>query len=58
MILTAKLICSWITRRYISIKPGFPECIDDFGFLWFEGEAVVEGVGKLGRGRQRCGRDH
>jgi len=23
--------------------PGFPECIDNFGFLWFEDEAVVAG---------------
>jgi endoglucanase len=28
---------------YIIIKPDFPECIDDFGFLWFEDEAVVAG---------------
>jgi endoglucanase len=28
---------------YIVIKPDFPECIDDFGFLWFEDEAVVAG---------------
>jgi hypothetical protein len=28
---------------YIIIKPDFPECIDDFGFLWFEDEAVVSG---------------
>jgi hypothetical protein len=26
---------------YIVIKPDFPECIDDFGYLWFEHEAVV-----------------
>ncbi|HVU18295.1 MAG TPA: glycoside hydrolase family 9 protein [Candidatus Didemnitutus sp.] len=26
---------------YVIIKPDFPECIDDFGFLWFEDEAVV-----------------
>jgi hypothetical protein len=26
---------------YIIINPDFPECIDDFGFLWFEHEAVV-----------------
>jgi len=26
---------------YTIIKPDFPECIDDFGFLWFEDEAVV-----------------
>ena len=26
---------------YIIIRPDFPECIDDFGFLWFEDEAVV-----------------
>jgi len=29
---------------YIVIKPDFPECIDDFGFLWFEHEAVVAGA--------------
>ncbi|MGA9567285.1 MAG: glycoside hydrolase family 9 protein, partial [Candidatus Korobacteraceae bacterium] len=28
---------------YIIIEPDFPECIDDFGFLWFEDEAVVAG---------------
>jgi hypothetical protein len=28
---------------YIVINPDFPECIDDFGFLWFEDEAVVAG---------------
>ena len=28
---------------YVIIKPDFPECIDDFGFLWFEDEAVVAG---------------
>ncbi|MBV8892466.1 MAG: glycoside hydrolase family 9 protein, partial [Acidobacteria bacterium] len=26
---------------YIIVKPDFPECIDDYGFLWFEDEAVV-----------------
>jgi hypothetical protein len=28
---------------YTIIKPDFPECIDDFGFLWIEDEAVVSG---------------
>jgi endoglucanase len=28
---------------YIIIKPDFPECIDDFAFLWFEDEAVAAG---------------
>jgi hypothetical protein len=28
---------------YIIIKPDFPELIDDFGFLWFEDEAVIAG---------------
>jgi hypothetical protein len=28
---------------YVILKPDFPECIDDFGFLWFEDEAVVAG---------------
>jgi endoglucanase len=26
---------------YIVIKPDFPECIDDSGFLWFEDEYVI-----------------
>lgn len=26
---------------YIVIRPDFPECIDDFGFLWFENEYIV-----------------
>jgi len=28
---------------YVIIKPDFPESLDDFGFLWFEHEAVVAG---------------
>ena len=28
---------------YIVIRPDFPELIDDFGYLWFEDEAVVAG---------------
>jgi endoglucanase len=27
----------------VSFAPDFPECIDDFGFLRFEDEAVVAG---------------
>ena len=27
---------------YIIIKPDFPENIDDFGFLWFEDEYVID----------------
>ena len=27
---------------YIIIKPDSPECIDDFGFLWFEDEYVID----------------
>jgi hypothetical protein len=27
---------------YVIIKPDFPECIDDFGFLWFEDEYVID----------------
>ena len=27
---------------YVVIKPDFPECIDDFGFLWFEDEYTVD----------------
>jgi hypothetical protein len=26
---------------YVVIRPDFPECIDDFGFLWFEHEYVI-----------------
>jgi endoglucanase len=26
---------------YIVIRPDFPECIDDFGFLWFENEYTI-----------------
>lgn len=26
---------------YVVIRPDFPECIDDFGFLWFENEYVI-----------------
>jgi hypothetical protein len=32
-----------VVPGYIIIKPDFPECIDDYGFLWFEDEAVVAG---------------
>jgi endoglucanase len=31
---------------YIIIKPDFPECIDDFGFLWFESEYVISVASK------------
>lgn len=31
---------------YVVIKPDFPECIDDFGFLWFENEYVIGVVSK------------
>jgi hypothetical protein len=31
---------------YIIIKPDFPECIDDFGFLWFEDEYVIDTVSR------------
>ncbi|MFL6308343.1 MAG: glycoside hydrolase family 9 protein, partial [Candidatus Sulfotelmatobacter sp.] len=30
---------------YIIIKPDFPECIDDFGFLWFENEYTISAAG-------------
>lgn len=32
-----------VVPGYIIIKPDFPECLDDFGYLWFEHEAVVAG---------------
>jgi hypothetical protein len=31
---------------YIIIKPDLPECIDDFGFLWFESEYVIGDAAK------------
>jgi endoglucanase len=31
---------------YIIIKPDFPECIDDFGFLWFEHEYTIGAASK------------
>ena len=31
-----------VVPGYIIIKPDFPECIDDFGFLWFEDEYVID----------------
>lgn len=31
---------------YIIIKPDFPECMDDFGFLWFEHEYVINVASK------------
>ena len=31
---------------YIVIKPDFPECIDDFGMLWFEDEYVISVAAK------------
>jgi len=31
---------------YIIIKPDLPECIDDFGFLWFEDEYIITGASK------------
>ena len=36
-------IAGAVIPGYIVIKPDFPELIDDFGFLWFEDEAVVAG---------------
>ena len=31
---------------YVIIKPDFPECIDDFGFLWFEDEYVIDAASR------------
>jgi endoglucanase len=31
-----------VVPGYIVIRPDFPECIDDFGFLWFESEYVID----------------
>jgi hypothetical protein len=39
----ASYIPGAVIPGYVIIKPDFPECIDDFGFLWFEDEAVVAG---------------
>ena len=35
-----------VVPGYIIIKPDFPECIDDFGFLWFESEYVIDVASK------------
>ena len=43
---------------YIIIKPDFPECIDDFGFLWFEDEAVVAGPRARSPVLGRCSDTH
>jgi hypothetical protein len=31
---------------YIIIRPDLPECIDDFGFLWFENEYVIDAASR------------
>ncbi len=31
---------------YVIIPPDFPECIDDFGFLWFENEYIINVAAK------------
>jgi endoglucanase len=31
---------------YVLIQPDFPECIDDFGFLWFEDEYIINVAAK------------
>jgi hypothetical protein len=31
---------------YIIVQPDFPECIDDFGFLWFEDEYIINVAAK------------
>jgi len=35
-----------VVPGYVVIKPDFPECIDDFGFLWFESEYVIGAASK------------
>ena len=35
-----------VVPGYVIIKPDFPECIDDFGFLWFESEYVIDVASK------------
>ena len=39
-----------VIRGYIIVKPNYPVCIDDLGFLWFENEAVVAGSASWGVG--------
>jgi hypothetical protein len=39
-------IAGGVIPGYIIIKPDFPECIDDFGFLWFESEYVIDGASR------------
>ena len=35
-----------VVPGYIVIQPDFAECIDDFGFLWFEDEYVITAASK------------
>ena len=39
---TNTFIPGGVIPGYIVIKPDLPECIDEFGFLWFEGEYVID----------------
>jgi endoglucanase len=38
-------IAGGVIPGYVVIKPDFPECIDDFGMLWFEDEYVISVAG-------------
>ena len=35
-----------IVPGYVNIAPDFPEALDDFGFLWFESEYVIDTAAK------------
>jgi hypothetical protein len=35
-----------IVPGYVNIQPDFPEALDDFGFLWFESEYVIDTAAK------------
>ena len=39
-------IAGGIVPGYVNIQPDFPEALDDFGFLWFESEYVIDTAAK------------
>ncbi|WP_343252707.1 glycoside hydrolase family 9 protein [Ligaoa zhengdingensis] len=39
-------IAGGIVPGYVNISPDFPEALDDFGFLWFESEYVIDTAAK------------
>ncbi len=39
-------IAGGIVPGYVNIRPDFPEALDDYGFLWFESEYVIDTAAK------------